>query len=443
MRINLFIAFILSTFLCYTFINITSFINEKPYWLYVFPALFLLLFVVYKKVSFLKKTAIKVFIGLSTSVVYLALAFFLLTCVIAFPPEGKFEEKIKPIIVSDHEINMGNQLCMMLEDFDKKLGPDDKNVINAANDNSKFDESKVIELLNKTGEDRRKIAEFIKSNSIANPYGTYTDQEISSGELGSNRNRLQLLFSLFKMELLEVRILQAEGKYTDASEKFVSLWDKLSYFCKIKNTSLTDSLTFMAIAHSLGKYYYDNQSMFLNGDLSKVGSMRESFMNSLDQSFESAFSNEYIFYKKLSENYKNTWPFMDKNSYLRKLDGFYYAMIEGIKRPYDKSITCEEPIDTQNLKTPIYLTKNPVGEVLYSITYSMFSGLASNTTRKKNELAVYFYAMSYANNTRDVPIDYFTGEKVKTVDFPDHIEVEVKTNRNSGTKKFIINKKTR
>lgn len=441
-RINLFIAFIVSAILCSRIIDTISLVNmNRPNWLYIFPGIFLLLFIIYKKIRFFKNIIVQIFIGLITSPVYIAFLFFLLLCLIGFPPEGRFEEKNKLDIVSECDINTGNQLCKMLKEFDTKLGLEDKDFINmVVNNKEKFDIYRVGGILDKTAEERKKIAKFIESNNIVNPTIPYQKAKVFFGEVDSYDNNFWLLLTVLRLELLEVQALHAENLYSEASEEYIALWYEINNALKIKNADLVDSLVFVSILGDTGEYYYNNQSMFDHYDLSMISSIKNQIIPRLDKSFETAFSNEYNAFKIAVSNSNNTWPFIDRNKYLSELDSFYYAMAESIKTPYDESIIYQEPINYKDTPEAIFLAKNPIGELLYSINFSIFSGLITNTTKRKNEIAVYLYAIDYKNNPEDIPIDYFTGQKVKVEYFSDYIEIEVRMRFSSETQKFRIQK---
>lgn len=441
MRINLFITFIASAIMCSKIAATITVVNmERSYWLYFFPAIFFLLFIIYKRINILKNTIVQIGIGISTSLIYIAFSAFLFLCFIGFPPHGEFEEKNKSYIVSEHEINAGNQLYKILEEFDRKLSLDEKEFIDmVTNNEGEFNRAKITEILDRTVEERRKIAELVKLNNIANPTHPYQRVEDSLNGRNSN-NKFRVFSTLFRLELLEVQALHTEELYIKASEEYVLLWYQLNNILKIKNADLVDALVFTRILEDLGKYYYDNQSMFDNDDLSKISSIEKQIIPGLDKLYEIAFSKEYNFFKNLILRSNNTWPFIDKNKFLFEMDTFFYTMSELTKRPHNnKLIIAEEPISTKDL-AELYLIKNPVGEVLYSVTYHMFSELTTSIASRKNKIAVYLYAIDYRNNPDDIPIDYFTGQKVKIEDFPDHIEIEAKMSYNTETEKFIIQK---
>jgi len=76
MRLNLFLAFIVSTFLCSKVVDYASlFTPQKVYWIYIIPAVFLLLAILYKKVAFLKHKVSKIFLTVFTLIPYLLFCF--------------------------------------------------------------------------------------------------------------------------------------------------------------------------------------------------------------------------------------------------------------------------------------------------------------------------------------------------------------------------------
>ena len=79
MRLNLFFAFIVSTFLSSKIADAISFFTPKnAYWIYIVPAIFLLLTIIYKKVAFLKKIATKIFLVLFTLIPYFVFVFYVI-----------------------------------------------------------------------------------------------------------------------------------------------------------------------------------------------------------------------------------------------------------------------------------------------------------------------------------------------------------------------------
>jgi|GEM_PF-448001 len=443
MRINLFFAFIISTFLCSRIIDTLSFFRpQKAYWIYTIPVVFLLLSIFYKKVGFLKKAVSQVFLALSISIPYIGFVFFILLCLYNYPPEGEFETKLISEVVTEKEIDAGKRLGKLLEEFDKKLDTSEQDLIRGFEINDS-NESKIVEILNKTTEDRKEILEYISKNSIA-LFHTFDETRkyyFSSDGItyDEDNNNLAPLVLIFKMQLLEVDMLRIEQKQDKAVNEYILLWKKVVDVYRIKNTRFIDFLCFLAISDKLGDYYYDNQKVFESYNLTEVAKLKEDVIYNLDRAFEEGITIEYNRFKTRLENTKNIWPLMDKNRVLRKLDASYYAMAE-YEKDLQELVSFEAPKDPRLLKASDFL-KGFIGEGVYFLEYHSFNEFPVVAMIRKNELAVYFYAMD-KNNYNDVPKDYFTGEKFSVSEFSDHIEITSHTNiKLDSPKKYIIIKK--
>lgn len=438
MRINLFIAFAVSSFMCTkAFIASASFADQKPYWLFIFPLIFLLSAIFYKKVGFSKNTVTKIFLALFTAIPYLAFLFFI-TIYLIHPAEKDFQAKLIPVSASVQEIDSGKQLYTLLDGFIQKIDTDEKTLLSNF-DTTDLKNEKITSILNKTKDDRIKIFQYINSNSIAMP-NNLLEGDLTSPAQESDNNEISLsaMVTIFKIELLEIKKLRFEGKNQEAADKYINSWHEAKEVLSLKNTKLVDSLCHVAIVKLLGEYYYDNQDFFINYDLTEVANLKDAIFDNLDKSFESAFTNEYTISKMACDKAKDAWPLYDINLVQRKLDGLYYFMIQTLKNPCDNSLTYEEPIDTSNFKS-IMRPYNALGEILYSINVSMYSGLISNILKNKNALSVYFYGMD-KNNYQDIPINCATGEKLIVKDFPDCIEIEAAYSKNNeiSPQKFKI-----
>ncbi len=438
MRINLFIAFAVSSFMCTkTFIASASLTNQKPYWLFIFPLIFLLSAIFYKKVSFLKNTIAKIFLALFTAIPYLAFLFFIAISLI-HPAQKDFQAKLTPVFASVQEIDSGKQLNTLLDGLIQKIDADEKTLVSDF-DTTDLKNEKITAILSKTKDDRIKIFQYINSNSIAIP-NNFSAEELTSSaqEAADNEISLSTMITVFKIELLEIRKLRFEGKNQEAADKYIKSWYKAKEVLALKNTKLVDSLCHVAIVKLLGEYYYDNQDFFINYDLTEVANLKDAIFDNLDESFESAFTNEYATSKMACDKAKDAWPLYDTNLVQRKLDGLYYFMIQSLKNPCDDSLTYEEPIDSSNFNFIMH-PYNFIGEVLYSINVSMYSGIIANILKVKNSLSVYFYGMD-KNNYKDIPINFATGEKLIVKDFPDRIEIEAaySTNTETPPQKFEI-----
>ncbi|WP_010245630.1 hypothetical protein [Acetivibrio cellulolyticus] len=429
MRINLFIAFAISSFMCTkAFIASASFADQKPYWLFIFPLIFLLSAIFYKKVSFFKNTVTKIFLALFTAIPYLAFLFFITICLI-HPAEKDFQAKLTPVSASVQEIDSGKQLHTLLDGLVQKIDTDEKTLISNF-DTTDLKNEKITAILSKTKDDRIKIFQYINSNSIAIP-NNFSEEELTSSaqESADNEIILSAMVTLFKIELLEINKLRFESKNQEAVDKYINSWHEAKEVLSLKNTKLVDSLCHVAIVKLLGEYFFDNQDFFINYDLTEVANLKDDIFNNLDKSFESAFTNEYTISKISSDKAKDAWPLYDINLEQRKLDGLYYFMIQTLKNPCDNSLTYEEPIDTSNYNF-FMRPYNAIGEVLYSINVNMYSGLIGNIFKNKNALSVYFYGMD-KNNYQDIPINFATGEKLIVKNFPDRIEIEAAHSKNS------------
>lgn len=437
MRINLFIAFIVSTFLCSRVVDAASlFTPQKVYWIYIIPALFLVLAIFYKKLGFLKSVISKIFLVLFTAIPYLVLMFFILLCIVNYPPEGKFEPKLRPEVVSEQEISAGKTLDNLLKEFENKIDTNEKALISKF-EVTDFNKPDIIELLKKTESNRTEIFEFISKNSIAIPHIPDTESKYYlSSDSEDYTTNLPILVSMFKVGLLEVETLRTEEKHDEAVEKYISLWSNLADAYKLKNTYIIDALNLVAISKNLGDYFYDNQSFFASYDLTEIAKLKEDIIGNLDRAYRSGFANEYALFKTKLENSKDIWPLMDKNKQLRKLDEYYYSLTEYEKNPLN-DLSFEKPMDFSSVKFSDLL-KGYTGEVIFAISAEMFSGVSANIIQKKNELSVYFYAMD-RNNRQNVPKDYFSGEEFEVVDLPDCLEIKVHTNaRLDSPKKYTI-----
>lgn len=443
MRINLFIAFAVSSFMCTkTFIASTSLSNEKPYWLFVFPLIFLFSAIFYKKVSFLKNSVVKIILAIFTAIPYIALLLFI-AIGLFHPAQKDFQAKLTPVSVSVQDVDSGKQLFTLLDEFAQKIDEDEKTLIGNF-DTTDLKNEKISALLDKTKDDREKIFQYIKSNSIAIP-NDFSEVALTSftQELANSDISLSDMVTIFKLELLEVNKLRFDGKNQEATDKYIKSWYKAKEVLSLKNTKLVDSLCHVAIVKLLGEYYYDNQDFFINYDLSEVAKLRDDIFNNLDNSFESAFTNEYAISKMSCDKAKDAWPLYDTTMVQRKLDGLYYYMIQSLKNPQDNSLTYEEPIDTSSFNL-IMRPYNAIGEILYSINVSMYSGIVSSIIKNKNAFSVYFYGMD-KNNFQDIPINFATGEKLIVKDFPDRMEIEApySTNPETTAQKFEIIKAPR
>lgn len=416
MRLNLFFAFIVSTFLCSKIVEaISFFIPKKAPWIYIIPAIFLLLAIVYRKIAFLKKTAMKIFLVLSTLIPYLALVFYIILCIINYPSEGSFEEKLKPEYVTEQEINAGNHLAKMLEEFDEKLAVSNQDLIR----NTKIidsNKSAIIELIKRTDNDRKEVFEFINKNSIAIPSTFDKTRKFNFLSEGSDNSivHIRTLITIFKLELFEMERLKMEQKYDEAVNKYILAWHNLANAYRIKNTDLIGALCLVAISKDMGEYYYNNQNTFASYDLKELANLKDDIIDNLDRTYKVGFSNEYMRYKTMLENSGSIWPLMDRNKYLRRLDGYYYSSAESVRNPLD-IVPYEEPVDFGAMEDPIFL-KDYIGEFLYNINDGVYSGLTENAIKRKNEISVYFYAMD-KNNYKNVPQDYFTGKKLRLANF--------------------------
>lgn len=437
MRLNLLAAFIISTFLCSKILDaISLFTPQKFYWIYIIPAVFLLLAALYKKADFLKSKISLIFLTLFTSIPYLFFVLYVFVCIINYPPEGTLEAKLIPEAVTEQEISAGNHLDNLLKDFENKIGTEERELISKfeVNDSNKM---KIIELLDKTNVDRKEIFEYISKNSIAIP-NTFdvTSKYYFLSETDNYESNLPILVSIFKLELLEVEMLKREQKYDEAVDKYITLWHKAADAYKLKNTYIFDVLCLIAVTQNLGDYFYNNQRTFVSYDLTEVARLKEDIINNMDRIYSNGFANEYTMLKTKLENSKNIWPLMDRNKQLRKLDEIYYSMVEFEKNPLSNS-SFEEPLDFSSVKL-IDFFKGYIGEVIYSVNANMFNGLSANTVKKKNELSVYFYAMD-KNNYQNIPNDYFTGEKFEVTDYPDRLEINVHTNISlDSPKKYVV-----
>lgn len=438
MRINLFIAFAVSSFICTkAFIASISLTNQKLYWLFIFPLMFLLSAIFYKKLGFFKNTVVKIFLGLFTAIPYLAFLFFI-TIWLIHPAEKDFQAKLTPVSASVQELNSGKQLYTLLDGLIQKIDTDEKTLVSNF-DTADLKSEKTTEILSKTKDDRIKIFQYINSNSIAIP-NNFSEGELTSSaqESADNEISLSAMITIFKLELLEIEKLRFEGKDQEAADKYINSWYKVEDVLGLKNTKLVDSLCLVAIVKLIGEYYYDNQDFFINYDLTEVANLKNAIFDNWDKSFETTFTNEYAISKTACDKAKDTWPLYDRNLMQRKLDGFYYFMIQTLKNPCDNSLTYEEPNDTSSLKF-IINPYNSVGEVLYSINVSMYSGVIGNILKVKNSLSVYFYGMD-KNNYQDIPINFVTGEKLIVKDYPDRIEIEATYSKNNeiSPQKFEI-----
>lgn len=441
MRINLLIAFIVSIFLCSKAVDFASFYTPKNiYWIYIIPALFLLVAILYKKVGFLKATVSRIFIILFTIVPYLALMLYILLCIVNYPPEGTFEPKLVQEVVSEQEINAGKQLDSLLEEYYNKIDSEERELVSKfeINDSNK---SKIIDLLNKTSTYRKEIFEYISQNSIAIPTTIdTTSRYYFLSEVNSDADKYTTNFlvlpSVFKLELLEVEMLRTEQKYDEAVEKYISLWNKLDDAYRVKNTFVIDVLYLVGITKNLGEYFYNNQSFFKSYDLTAVKNLKDDIIENLDRTYRTGFANEYAAYKANLENSTDIWPLMDKNRQLRRVNEIYHAIAEYERDPL-MEVEYEEPLEFS--KTTVFdLLRDYTGEALYAINSSMFSGLSANTIGKKNELSIYLYAMD-KNNYQNIPKDYFTGEEFEVTDYPDRLEIISHTNaRLEDPKKYVI-----
>lgn len=443
MRINLFIAFAVSSFMCTKlFIALTSLSNQKPYWLFVFPLMFLISAILHKKLFFFKNTVVKIFLALFSVIPYLAFLIFIVIC-FTHPAQNDYQSKLTPVSASMEELDSGMQLYTMSEGLLQKIDADEKTLVSNF-DTIDLNNEKVSTILSKTKDDRLNVFQYISSNSIAIP-NSFSEKELTSPaqELAENEISLSAFVTIFKIELLEIEKLRFEGKNKEAVDKYIQTWHKAKDALGIKNTKLVDSLCHVAILKLLGQYYYDNQDFFIDYDLIEVASLKNTIFENLDSSFESAFTNEFTNSKSASDKAKNAWPLYDSNLQIKKLDGFYYFMIQTIKNPFDNSLTYEKPIDTSNYK--FFMNPyNVMGEILYSINVSMYSSLIGSILKNKNELLVYFYGMD-KNSYQDIPLNFVTGEKFIVKEYADRIEIEAAYSKNNETspQKFEIIKSRR
>jgi len=438
MRLNLFFAFIVSTFLCSKISDVISFfIPKKAYWIYIIPAVFLLVTIIYKKVAFLKKTATRVFLILSTLIPYFVLVFYVSLCIINYPAEIPVEAKLKAEYLTEQEIDAGNRLAKMIEEFDEKIAVSDQDLIRNS-DIIDSNKSTIVELIKRTSDDRKKVLEFINRNSIAIPNTFDKSRKLNFLSKSSDNSivHIRTLIIIYKLELFEVERFKTEKKYDQAVNKYISTWNNLANAYKIKNTDIIGALCLGTISQDLGEYFYNNQNIFLSYDFTDVTRLKEDIINNLDRTYKVGFSNEYISYMTMLGNSKNIWPLMDKNKFLRRLDDYYYSSAESIKNPLD-IVPYEESVDFGAMEDPIFL-KDYIGEFLYTINEGVYSGISQNAIKQKNEISVYFYAMD-KNNYQNVPRDYFTGEKIKINEFSDRIEIDVYTTfRLDKTQRFVI-----
>ncbi|TYQ16731.1 UNVERIFIED_CONTAM: hypothetical protein Cloal_3299 [Acetivibrio alkalicellulosi] len=410
MRINLFISFLISLLLS-SKIVIAAFVlaEQRPYYLFIIPAVFLLLTIVFKKINHVKKI---VFI-IPISLTYLAFLLFITFSIVNYSNEELTETKLRHVIATEEEVKAGQNLYELLEQFDKSLDDTDRGITIDS------DNSSVAKVLDKTSEKRAEIFELIKSNDI------YVNQHIFNEDMiqtVDNPDKLPIMLVIFKTEMLQVEYYRLEGKYQEAVDKYVELWYNAAQTVDIKGNNFTGTLIYIAITRNLGEYFYNNQDFFSSYDLSEVSRLKDSILGGLDKSFERAFASEYNFNHDQFKKVEKARPFFDLYRYLRKLDEFYFTMVEAIKVPYENYDKLEKLVEESNVESLWRIFKY-MEEIPYKQTVDMLSGICENTVRIKNALSIYFYAMD-KNNYQDIPIDFVTGERFITRDLPEHIEIE-------------------
>ncbi|TYQ14553.1 UNVERIFIED_CONTAM: hypothetical protein Cloal_0899 [Acetivibrio alkalicellulosi] len=414
MRVNFFISFVISLLLCSKIIVAASVFEQKLYYLFIIPLVFLLFTIFFKKISFI----IRYVLVVPVAITYLAFVIFIILSVANYPKGDFPETNFKFVVVKEDEIDAGQYLYELLEQFDKILDESDRKMTNK-NFNINLNKVSVVELLYKTREKRSEIFRFIKSNDIC-VYQDLSNVNIIEGE--NDSNKLLILVSLFNIELLEVNYYRLEGKHQEAVDKYLDIWNNIAQIVEIKGNRLIETLIYINITKTIGEYFYENQEFFSDYNLSKVTHLKESIFDGLDKSFERAFLSEFIISKKTYKKYEKAWPLFDVNKYLKKIDQFNYTLVESIKVPYDSYNQLKKLEEESNLHS-VSLFHNYIGEILYYINVNMFSGLCESTVRIKNELSIYFYAMD-KENYHVIPIDFVTGERIITKDFPEHIELE-------------------
>ncbi|MDQ2086595.1 DUF4149 domain-containing protein [Herbivorax sp. ANBcel31] len=420
MRINVLIAFFVSLVVGGIIFSILG----RSFSVYlgislVFSGILLALFIFYKKISFINKLPAQITLIVLSAVVYLVMTFGIVIFAINYPPKEDYVEKMELITITKEHHRNGEELFELLTEFNEVF-----HSLNVEVSEDELDEY-AIGFLEDTDDERNSISNFLKSNDIAISTRPRIELEDSSFSQQENEAFVDAVINFIELELVEVKILQNEGQGRDAANKYIDLWKTVDAILSIKNTNYNYSLLYSYIIQQMGSYYYNNQAELNEYNFARISNITENIIEKLDNTYKNMVVADYYILKANKAEVSETlnWPFFDKNRTLKKYHSFFYSMIEKIDRPYDETITYEEPIEDVGV-----FTRNPMGEIQYAEEIQMFEAvlfdeIISNYTNRKTELGVYMYAINYKRNPENIPKDYKTGGEVQIREYDDVIEV--------------------
>lgn len=419
MRVNALIASIASLL-----IGVMFFLFGRNFTIYLIVSLvlagvFLALFIFYKKISFMDRLPSKIPLLILTIMVCLTMCFFALICIINYPLEGDFEEKLIFTLATEEEYKNGEELFVLLMDFNDLF--DSLNIEVKDDDLDAY----AVEFLEKTASKRKGISKFIKTNDIAVSASPRIELKYNSFTEQDNEEFVESVINFINIELVEVKTLQNQGKGREAANKYMDLWRTIDAIVAIRSTNFQYAMLYSYIVAQMGDYYYNNQEELNKYNFSSISNITENILEKLDKSYENLIIADYNIVKvnkqEVTEILK--WPFFDLNRTLKKYHDYFYSMIERLNSPYDDTITYEKPLKKVN-----YFTKNPTGEVQYAeeiekFEMLLFDQIIKNYINRKTEIGVYMYAINYKKNAEDIPKDYKTGGEVQIKDHGDVVEI--------------------
>ena len=385
----------------------------------VLIGIFLAIFIFYKKIPFANKLPFKISLSVLSAVVYLALGAFILIYAINYPPEENFEEKLELAVCTEEEYKNGEELFVLFNEFNDLF-----NSLNIEVEEDELD-SYAVEFLENTAAKRESISKFIKSKDIAISTRPAIELEDNSFSEQDIQKYVDAIVNFISLELVEVKTLQNQGKTSEAASKYIDLWNTVDAIISIKNTNVYYAMLYSYIVTQMGEYYYNNQEEFKEYNFSRISSITENILEKLDKAYENLIVADYYIIKnnksEVSQFFK--WPFFDLNATMRKYHSYFYSMIEWLNRPYDETITYEEPLEKVNV-----FDRNPFGEIQYAeeikkFEIALFDQVIKNYINKKTEIGVYMYAINYKRNSENIPKDYKTGGEVQIKDYDDAVEI--------------------
>lgn len=419
MRINVLIAFLASLVVGGMFLSFGQNFTVYLVISLVLAGVFLSLFIFYKKISFVNKLPAKITLLVLTIMVYLTMGFFVTIYVINYPPEGDYEEKLVFTLATDEQYKNGEELLGLLIDFNDLF-----NSLNVEVEEDQLD-TYAVEFLEKTADKRESISKFIKSNDIAVSTSPRIELKHDSFSELDNEQFIDGIVNFINLELVGVKNLQNQGEGREAANKYMDLWRTVDSIVSIRNTNFQYAMLYGYIVAQMGEYYYSNQEELNEYNFSRISNITENILEKLDEAYENLIIADYHIVKVNKEEVAEVlkWPFFDLNDTLRKYHNYFYAMVERLERPYDETISYEEPLEKVN-----YFTKNSTGEVQYAeeierFEMVLYDQIVKNYINRKTEIGVYMYTINYKRNADNIPKDYKTGGEVQIRDYGDVIEI--------------------